>query len=138
MLFVYWLEDKKPYSERISAIRRRMADRRDTLCSSSFTLGELLVAPEKLKDTKLRETILTYFSGPDLEVLSFDSATATRYAKIRAAGAVTPADAIHLACAATAGVDLFLTNDKALHKLVVPGIQFIDGLETTVLGLVGL
>ena len=41
---------------------------------------------------------------------------------------VTPADAIHLASAAAAGVDLFLTNDRALQPLLIPGIHFIAGL----------
>jgi predicted nucleic acid-binding protein len=40
-----------------------------------------------------------------------------------------PADAIHLACAAQAGTDLFLTNDKRLVGKFVPGIQFIAGLD---------
>jgi hypothetical protein len=30
-----------------------------------------------------------------------------------------------LACAASAGIDLFLTGDEQLTKLDVPGIQFI-------------
>jgi predicted nucleic acid-binding protein len=42
---------------------------------------------------------------------------------------VSPADAIHLACAAARGVDLFLTHDDALRKLIVPGIPFIAGID---------
>jgi len=33
-----------------------------------------------------------------------------------------------LASAAEAGVDLFLTNDRQLPGLVIPGIQFIAGM----------
>lgn len=33
------------------------------------------------------------------------------------------------ACAAESGVDLFITHDKFLQKLI-PGIHFITGLET--------
>ena len=40
---------------------------------------------------------------------------------------------IHLACAATAGTDLFLTNDHKLVGKIVPGIQFIAGLESNIL-----
>lgn len=134
MLFVYWLEDVEPYSERIASIRQRMADRGDTLCTSVFTLGELLVAPLKRGDSRMEHALHAYFSGADIEVLSFDRAAVQRYASIRASGKVKPADALHLACAAQAGVDLFLTNDAAVRRQIVPGIQFIDGLETTVLG----
>jgi predicted nucleic acid-binding protein len=43
------------------------------------------------------------------------------------------ADAIHLACAASAGIDLFLTGDKQLTKLDIPGIQFIAEFNTPIL-----
>ena len=46
---------------------------------------------------------------------------------------VAPANAIHLACAAQAGTDLFLTNDKRLVGKIVPGIQFIASLDTQLL-----
>jgi predicted nucleic acid-binding protein len=39
-------------------------------------------------------------------------------------------DAVHLSIAATSGVELFLTHDRRLHKVVVPGLPFIAGLET--------
>jgi predicted nucleic acid-binding protein len=52
---------------------------------------------------------------------------------IRATIGVSSADAIHLACAAAANTDLFLTNDKNLVGKVIPGIQFIASLETPVL-----
>jgi len=133
-LFVYWLEDKQPYSQLIDAIHRRMAQRGDRLCTGAFTLGELLVAPEKQNDQILRDKIQTYFDGPSVEVLPFDTVTARQYAKIRSSGKVSPADAIHLATASSASVDLFLTNDREVQKLIVPGIQFIDGLTTTALG----
>jgi hypothetical protein len=45
----------------------------------------------------------------------------------------SPADAIHLASAAQAGTDLFLTNDKSLVGKIVPGIQFIAMLDTQIL-----
>lgn len=38
-------------------------------------------------------------------------------------------DAIQLACAAGAGVDLFITNDARLHARQITGIQFIVSLE---------
>jgi hypothetical protein len=38
-----------------------------------------------------------------------------------------------LACAASAGIDLFLTGDKQLVKLDIPGIQFIADFNTPIL-----
>jgi predicted nucleic acid-binding protein len=42
-------------------------------------------------------------------------------------------DSIHLACAASAGIDLFLTGDKQLARLDVPGIQFTADFNTPIL-----
>ena len=42
-------------------------------------------------------------------------------------------DSIHLAYAAIAGVDLFITNDKDLPKLHFPEIKFIAGQDTNLL-----
>jgi predicted nucleic acid-binding protein len=43
------------------------------------------------------------------------------------------ADSIHLACAASAGVDLYLTGDTQLFKLDVAGIQFIADFNSPIL-----
>ena len=61
------------------------------------------------------------------------AAAAEHYADIRARHRTKSPDAIHLACAASAGVDLFLTNDAAIARLDVPGIRFIAGLDAPVL-----
>jgi hypothetical protein len=55
---------------------------------------------------------------------------------IRATTSAKPADAIHLAAAAAAGVDVFFTNDTRLLKLHlrIPGIQYITGLNAQIYG----
>ncbi len=63
------------------------------------------------------------------QVVSFDSQVAWRYASLRATHRIRNPDAIQLACAAHFGVDLFITNDRQLQKLDVPGIGFIASLE---------
>jgi predicted nucleic acid-binding protein len=62
----------------------------------------------------------------------FERSAASQFAALRAEGGVKPADAIHLACTGSSGVDLFLTHDRAPHKLQGKGIQFIAGLEPSV------
>ncbi len=66
---------------------------------------------------------------PYVKLIPFDVNRAARYAKIRATNADTPAGAIHLASAAESRVNLFLTNDHRLHSLIIPGIDFIAGLD---------
>ena len=45
------------------------------------------------------------------------------FSDLRSIHRIKTADSIHLASAGAAGIDLFLTGDKDLTKLHVPGIQ---------------
>jgi predicted nucleic acid-binding protein len=130
MLFVYWLEDHPVYAKRVRHILSKMEERHDRLCTSAFTAGEVMVGPYKVSAPAIAKKIRDVFESPFVEVLPFTLATADLYARIRANQGVSPADAIHLACASQAGTDLFLTNDSALTSKIIPGIQFIAGLDT--------
>ena len=133
MLFVYWLEDHPEHAAKVRAIFDRMQARQDILHTSAFSLGELLVAPVKQGAGELVARIRDFFKSPEIELLAFTEATAERYAAIRATQRVSPADAIHLACAAEAGTDLFLTNDRRLRGLTIPGIHFFGDMDATLL-----
>lgn len=133
MLFIYWLEDNPAYARRVGEIYSRMKIRHDDLLTASFTFGELLAgiyrrgAADRAKEARrqLQEVVT--------EIVDFTVETADRYAQIRGSLGILPADAIHLASAAQAGTDLFLTNDKRLVGKFVSGIQFIASLEDDVL-----
>ena len=129
MLFVYWLEDHPQYAARMDRIRERMEVRGDTLCTSAFTVGEVLTGPYRSGAIEAASRIREAFHSPQIELIPFTPDTADHYAKIRGIHRVSAADAIHLASAAQAGVDLFLTNDRRLQPLAIPGIHFIAGLD---------
>jgi predicted nucleic acid-binding protein len=133
MLFVYWLEDHPRYAKRVRQLLGKMKERQDQLCTSSFAVGEILVGPYKVGATETARRIRDVLRPPFVEVIPYTLETADLYAGIRARQAVSPADAIHLACAAQARIDLFLTNDAALVGKVIPGIQFIAGLDSNVI-----
>lgn len=128
MLFVYWFEDNPQYAERVGIILSGMAARGDRLLTSSFALGELLAGPIKLGDTDVARRMRAGIEGM-AQIIPFTTETAERYAEIRGRNNVSPADAIHLACASHARCDLFLTNDLRLVGKTIPGIQFIAGLD---------
>jgi len=130
MLFVYWLEDHQVYAKRVRQILTKMDERQDQLFTSAFTAGEVLVGPCKLRAHDTVKQILGFFESSFVEVIPFTLKTADLYARIRVDQGVPSADAIHLACAAQIGTDLFLTNDAGLTGKVVPGIHFIAGLDT--------
>jgi predicted nucleic acid-binding protein len=129
MLFVYWLEGHTDHAARINQIYTRMEERRDTLCTSAFTLGEALTGLYKRGALEMAIQVREAFRPPQIEIIAFTAETADEYARIRANHRVSPADAIHLATAAQSGVDLFLTNDHRLLKLSIPGIHFIAGMD---------
>ena len=85
-----------------------MLSRGDQLVTSALTLGELLVKPREKGEAAVRdhETTIRQIAT----ILSFDAASAPRYAAIRADRTIKAPDAIQLACAATAGVDLFIVE----------------------------
>jgi len=130
MLFVYWLEDHPVYAKRVRHILTRMEERQDRLCTSAFTVGEVLVGPYKMRAVDTAKQICGFFESSFVEIIPYTLNTAELYARIRVDHGVSPADAIHLACAAQSGTDVFLTNDASLIGKVVPGIQFIAGLDT--------
>ena len=133
MLFVYWIEDHPLFGPRVREIFSSMQERHDFLCTSALAMGETLAGPYRRGTQTIIEQIEEFFASSDIEVLSFTPQAAIHFAALRAKYAIRPPDAIHLACAANAGVDLFLTNDSSLIGKVVPGIQFITGLDTNVL-----
>jgi uncharacterized protein len=133
MLFIYWLEDHPEYARRVNAIRSRMNERNDQLITGAFTFGEVLAGAYRKGTPQLAEETRRLLRNTVAEVVPFTLETADRYARIRGTPGITPADAIHLASAAQAGTDLFLTNDKSLVGKIVPGIQFIASLDTQLL-----
>jgi len=130
MLFIYWLEDHATHAKRVQHILARMQERQDVLCTSTFTLAELLTGAYRRAATELADRIRAAFESSEIEMIPFGVETAEHYALIRGRFGFSPPDAIHLACAAQAKADLFLTNDQSLIGKGIPGIQFIAGMDT--------
>jgi len=128
-LFIYLIEDRGPRAIRVSRLATQMRTRNDQLFTSSLTLGEVLVKPARAGDTKLADVYADLFSRHAV-LVPFDESAARLYATIRTDRTLKAPDAIQLACAAKARVDLFITNDDRLSQKVVPGIQFIASLES--------
>jgi predicted nucleic acid-binding protein len=127
-IFIYMFEGLEPQRSRMIEIRRRMLERGDRIVTSAMTLGELLVKPIQLGQVSLIEQYDRAIRAT-AEVVSFDIKVARRFASLRTTYTLRCADAIQLAGAAHSGVELFLTNNRLLHKLDVPGIGFIAPLE---------
>ena len=127
-IFIYLLEGRGPAWERAVALRKAMLVRGDQLLTSALTLGEVLVKPIERGEAELYRKYDAAIGETSL-IISFDIKAARRYAALRSDRSLRAPDAIQLACAASAGVDLFITNDARLQQKKVEGIEFIVPLE---------
>ena len=80
------------------------------------------MGPYKQGAVEIGRHIREFFRSPFVELLPF--APRPQSVTLRFALAILFHLTIHLASAADAGVDLFLTNDRRLLGLMIPGIQF--------------
>jgi predicted nucleic acid-binding protein len=126
-LFIYLIEDHGELSEQVVRLRKRMIERNDDLYTAALTVGEILVKPLEAGDEILcRRYEAAVRQGA--MIVSFDVEAARLYAGIRNDRTIRPPDAIQLACAAQARVDLFITNDERLSTKSIPRIQFVSSL----------
>lgn len=127
-LFIYLLEDYGALSKQVASLRQRMVTRNDQLYTSTLTLGEVLVKPLEKGNSTLQRRFEDELRA-SATLISFNDEAARLYASIHRDRTLKAPDAIQLACAAQARVDLFITNDDRLSDKTVPGIQFIVSLQ---------
>lgn len=127
-LYIYLFEDYGQFSKLVAGLRARMLERGDQLLTSTLSLGEILVKPLEANNRQLSDTYENAIKTTSV-LLPFDVKAARIYGSLRSDRALRAPDAIQLACAASAGVDLFVTNDARLQGKNVAGIQFIVPLD---------
>jgi len=127
-LFIYVFESYGQLSQAAAALRTKMLARGDQLFTSTLTLGEILVKPLEAGNLALSAKCEAAITASSITV-PFDVKAAKIYAQLRSDRTLRAPDAIQLSCAASVGVDLFVTNDARLQGKQVPGIQFIVPLE---------
>lgn len=125
-LFLYLFEGGHRSAE-VRRLRERMLERGDRLFTSSLTLSEVLVRP-----LAAGGDVATQYEAAMTRaatIVPFDAAAAKHYAALRSDRSLTMADVTQLACAAAAGIDMFITSDDRLSGKVIPGVKFISPLE---------
>jgi predicted nucleic acid-binding protein len=127
-LFIYLWEDYGELSRVTAELRTKMLRRGDQLLTSTLTLGEILVKPTVAGNTDLCKKYEDALARAAL-LIPFDATVAKIYASIRRDRLLKAPDVIQLASAASAGADLFITNDEHLQGKQVAGIQFIVPLS---------
>jgi predicted nucleic acid-binding protein len=128
-LFIYLFERNPHFADRVQALRLRMIERGDLLLTGALTVGEVLVKPREEQNAQLLTRYRNFFANESaVTVIPLDLKAAEHYAEIRSDRSIAHADAIQLACAATANTDLFITNDARLESKTVRGIKFFASL----------
>lgn len=128
-LFIYLWEAPGEFFEIANTLHRRMSSHEVTLVTSTLALAELQVGPKKSGDDAIALRYRTAIKN-SATVVPFDDDAADKFVFVRQKTNAKGADAIHLACAAAHGVDLFVTNDDKLQGLRIPGIQFVVSMQT--------
>ncbi|MGA8073092.1 MAG: PIN domain-containing protein [Candidatus Acidiferrales bacterium] len=127
-LFIYLIEGQGARWQLVTRLANAIRERGDQLITSTLTLGELLVKPRRDGNSRLAaeyEALLAKHAS----LIALDVEAARIYARIRRDSSIKSPDAIQLACAASARVDLFITNDARLSGKIIDGIQFIVSLD---------
>jgi predicted nucleic acid-binding protein len=122
-LFIY-LWENSPMRTRMGVLVTWQNSRQAEVVTSTLTSGEVLVQPMR----KGRDDLVVQYTAAfaHMHLIEFDRAAAFRFAQLRSTyTTLAPPDAVQLACASMAGVDLFLTNDRRLSRLSVAGIGAI-------------
>ena len=125
MQWIYFFEQNPLFLPHTSSMILRAQARQATFVSSHLILGEVLVLPKRHADIFTATKYRRFFQSSAVSPIPFTSETAERFADIRATTRVKPADALHLALAASAATDYFVTTDTKLHGLNIPGIGHI-------------
>lgn len=127
MVWIYAIEANPQFGPTAQDLLRKIRASGHTLLTSHMLLAELLVAPARKDDTATVAAYRRMLTGPGVEVVPFTAEVAVRFGYIRAQFRTQPADSIHLALAANAGADKFVSGDILLSRIAVPGIgQIVD------------
>jgi predicted nucleic acid-binding protein len=124
-IWIYAYENDPIFGPAALQFMQNLRSGKHRLAGSLFVLNELLVLPTRRNDIFTIASYRQLFASPNLELLPYTLASAQIYAQLRAFDRVKPLDALHLATAAAARVDLFITHDTKLLSLTVPGIGAI-------------
>lgn len=128
-IFIYLIEGIGDRRRRAVSLVESAHERGFEIVTSTLTLGEVLVHPIELGNFELSAAYEELLQPPAVTVIDLDRSAARMFAAIRKDKSIKPADAIQLACAASAQCDLFITNDERLATKIVSGIHFITSFD---------
>ena len=119
---IYLVENIPPY---VDFLKQRLSSEDTHQVCSDLTRLECRVKPLRDEQMALLFAFDTYFDDIISESVPLSRAVMDRATEIRAQYGFKTPDAIHLACAAIAECDIFLTNDKQLKQFNEIAVEII-------------
>ena len=130
-LFIY-LWENSDFTEKVLRLADQYSSNSDDLCTSSLSLGEILVKPFSDQKMDLVEAYVRRFQ--EIEIVPFGQKEAIAFARLRSQfPALKPPDAIQLSCALETGAEHFVTNDDRLHNMSLEKMT-VSSLEQALSG----
>ncbi len=119
MIFIYQFADHPLYSSLTEVVFDLLGQGKLQAITSSITIAEIFVLPEKVNDQLLISEYEKVFQNlPNLDIVPFDWQLARLTSKLRARyPTITTPDAIQIATALLKNYPAFLTNDKKLQQI---------------------
>ncbi len=133
MLLIYLLEGNPTFRPRADGLLARSRRRGDLLFTSCLAVGEVMAGVERFDEPLKAAAVREALEEIGFRFLPFNAGSMRPFSTLRGREKLKVADAVHIACAASAGIDLYLTGDTQLLKLDVIGIQFIADFNSTIL-----
>ena len=126
---IYLIEANPKYDALVTEIFRRIDQGVLTGFTSVITLTEVLIQPLQQNQPRLQEEYRNLLlDSANFHTLPIDAEVAGQAAGLRAQYGLRTPDAIQLALAKTATCQAFLTNDKALKRVMDVNVLVIDEL----------
>jgi predicted nucleic acid-binding protein len=120
-ILIYVLEDNSEFGEKA---RKLLRENKYNAVVSELIYAEILSSP-KLQSARNKKIVFDFLKAQRLEFVTISREVLVRAAELRAT--YTPklglGDALHLSAAIQAKASEFITNDKDLTKLSIPGLK---------------
>lgn len=133
MVFIYHMEDRRPYSDLTTEIFKRGEEGLARLNTSVITITEVLTGYRRVKNQTAEWTFIRMLEdfSSFLNVTPVDFLIADRAASLRAAYGLRTPDAIQLASAFITGSRAYITNDRGLEVIKEIPILILDDFITS-------
>ena len=127
---IYFLDDEKPFSDKVAAFICDHQNENDFYLTSSITDTEYLVFPYKTGNAEKINAYDVFLSDFNFQIIEPNRAITKNAARLRSKyQGLKSMDAIHLATSLYYGCDVFLTNDCQLKQVAEANVLLVDEIS---------